>query len=108
MIELIRKSLLLGLGAALVTRDAVREKIQYLVEQGKLTTEEAEQLTNELVDTGEKELGRVREEIARVVRDSLDSMDLARRSRLDELQQDVDNLANRMDLLEDRSKRGES
>lgn len=34
MIELIRKSLLLGLGAALVTRDAVRKKVQILVEQG--------------------------------------------------------------------------
>lgn len=108
MLELIRKSLLLGFGAALVTREKVREKIQSLVDQGKITSEEAEKLTTELVETGEKEMENLREEIAQAVRNTLDNMDVARRSSLEKLHDEMDGLKNRLDFLEDRVKSREN
>jgi polyhydroxyalkanoate synthesis regulator phasin len=56
LIEMIRKSLLASLGAAVVTKEKVEEATKRLVEDGKISRDEAEKLANDLVDNLEKRL----------------------------------------------------
>ena len=52
MLELIKKSLLAGVGAVVVTKQKVMETTEHLVKEGKLSTSEAEKLSEELVKSG--------------------------------------------------------
>jgi polyhydroxyalkanoate synthesis regulator phasin len=54
LIEMIRKSLLASLGAAVVTKEKVEAATQRLVEDGKISRDEAEKLANELVELQER------------------------------------------------------
>ena len=55
MIDLLKKGVLAGLGAAVLTRDKILESTRKLVEEGKLSSDDAETLTDELVKSGERE-----------------------------------------------------
>ena len=54
MLETLKKGMLAGLGAAVLTRDKILESTRKLVEEGKLSSEDAEKLTEELIKSGEK------------------------------------------------------
>jgi polyhydroxyalkanoate synthesis regulator phasin len=102
MFELMKKSLLLGLGTAVVTKSKVQESMQKLVDQGKLTTEEAERLSQEIIEAGETELNEARGQISQTWQKFSQSLDLPRRSELDELLARMDNLEKRLNFLEDK------
>lgn len=55
MIEGIQKALLVGVGATVVTLDAVESGLKYLVQRGRLTAEEARQAANRVMEEGRKE-----------------------------------------------------
>jgi len=102
MFELMKKSLLLGLGTAVVTRSKVQETMQKLVDQGKLTTEEAERMTQEIIEAGESELNEAKGQISQSWQKLSQSIDLPRRSDLESLLARMDNLEKRMDFLESK------
>jgi polyhydroxyalkanoate synthesis regulator phasin len=100
MFDLLKKSILAGLGTAVVTKSKVQETIEKMVEQGRLSTEEAERLTNEVIDTGEKEYNDLREEVNKSLNKALAGMNLASRQEMETLQMKVENLEKRLDHLE--------
>ena len=55
MLELLKKGMFAGIGAAVLTRDKIREATRKLVEEGRLSSEEAEKLNEDLVKSGERE-----------------------------------------------------
>ncbi len=55
MLDLLKKGVMAGLGAAVLTRDKILETTRKLVEDGKLSHDEAETLTDELIKNGERE-----------------------------------------------------
>lgn len=55
MLDLLKKGMLAGLGAAVLTRDKILKTTRKFVEEGKLSTDEAETLTDELIKNGERE-----------------------------------------------------
>ena len=55
MLDMLQKGLLTGLGVALITREKVMEATRNLVEEGKITAEEAEELANDLLDEGRRQ-----------------------------------------------------
>ena len=50
MIDLVKKTMLAGIGLAVVTKDKVLESLDELVEKGKLTKEEAVAMSEKIVD----------------------------------------------------------
>jgi polyhydroxyalkanoate synthesis regulator phasin len=102
MFDLLKKSILAGLGTAVVTKGKVQEAIQKMVEQGRLSTEEAERLTNEVIDTGEKEYNDLREEVNKSLNKALAGMNLASRQEMETLQMKVENLEKRLEHLEEK------
>ena len=55
MIDLVKKTMLAGVGLAVVTKDKVLESLDELVEKGKLTREEAAAMSEKIVEEGKVE-----------------------------------------------------
>lgn len=102
MLEAIRSTLLLGLGAGVITKEKADQAVRGLVEQGKLTKEEAERLANDLVHSGSQQWQEVQEGLRDAVRKALDSADVARSSDVQRLMRQLENAEQRIAMLEDR------
>ena len=61
MLETIKKGLLASIGAVVLTRERIRQLLDKLVQEGKLSSEEAERLADRMAQEGEKELKSVQE-----------------------------------------------
>ena len=93
MFEMIRKSLLASLGAAVVTKEKVEAATKKWVDDGKISTDEAERLAQDLVENGRKQWEEIQSKVSETVRKTLESLDIATRK-------DIDNLTNRIEDLE--------
>lgn len=93
MFETIKKSLLAGLGAAVVTKEKIENITRKLAEEGKITTEEAEKLSKDLIESGSKQWEDMQDRISATVKKALEGLDLCTK-------QDFAALAGRVDALE--------
>lgn len=59
MIDAIKKTLLAGVGAAIVTKDKVEASLGDFVEQGKVTAEEARAMAEQIASDGRQEFEMV-------------------------------------------------
>lgn len=64
MLELLKKTVFAGIGAAVVTKERVQTMLSELVEQGKLTQEEAERMAEKIARDGKVEFERTKEKIS--------------------------------------------
>jgi len=101
MLELIRKSLLAGLGAGIITKEKAEEAIKDLVEKGKLKAEDSKQLVDKLLGSGTKQWEEVQTGIAEAVSKALQGADIARGSQVEALTRRVESLEKRMKMQED-------
>jgi polyhydroxyalkanoate synthesis regulator phasin len=100
MLEKIGKGLLAGLGAVLLTKDKVEEVVRKMADEAKLSNEDARRLTNELVETGERQWEEMDKAVTESLRKSLAKMDVASRKEVEELKARLDNLEKRLNRLE--------
>ena len=100
LIEMIRKSLLASLGAAVVTKEKVEAATQRLVEDGKISRDEAEKLANELVESGRHQWDEIQEKMTETVRKGLDTFDIGSKREFQELRERVENVEKRLVILE--------
>jgi polyhydroxyalkanoate synthesis regulator phasin len=101
MLELIRKSLLAGLGAGVITKEKAEEAIRDLVAQGKLKAEDSKQLVDKLLGSGTKQWEEVQAGLTDAVRKALDGADVARGSQVEALTRRIESLEQRMKIQED-------
>ncbi|MFP3869722.1 MAG: phasin family protein [Syntrophobacteria bacterium] len=101
MFEMIRKSLLASLGAAVVTREKVEQATHRWVDEGKISKEEAEKLAQELVDSGQNQWEELQARVTETLRKGMDSFDIGSRKEFQELKARVENLEKRLSVLED-------
>ena len=102
MRELVKKMALASLGTAVVSTSKVRETMQALVEQGKLTSEEAERFTQELFKTGEEEMHDIRNQVSSGFDRLTKGMNLAHAEEVQALHTQMANLEKRLNILEDQ------
>lgn len=108
MFELIKKSLLASLGAAVISKEKVISATQRFVEQGKLSKEEADKLAHELVEGGKRQWDEIQEKITEIVKKGLEDLDIVKSAEFQELAERVDNLEKRLTILEDEAKQHEN
>lgn len=108
MLEEIRKSLVTGLGAVLLTKGRIEEIARRWAEKARLSDEDAERLADELYAAGQHQWASVENSIKDAVRRMLSSMDVGSRQQLEKLQAEVSNLQKRVELLEDTRDTAES
>jgi len=102
MLDILHKGLLTGLGIALVTREKIMEATRSLVEEGKITAEEAENLANDLLDEGHRHWKELQDKIMTGVRTGFETLDIGSHKDFRALQERFDNLEKRFTVLEDR------
>jgi len=106
MFELIKKSLLAGIGAVVVTKDKVQEATRSFVEEGKISTEEAERLADDLVRSGERQWEDFNARLSERMKKWVDNLDLVRDREFRELKARVEMLEQRVSVLENERRSG--
>jgi polyhydroxyalkanoate synthesis regulator phasin len=102
MIDLIKKSLLAGIGAAVVTRDKILEATRYLVKEGKMTTDDAEKLAEDLIGASKQQWNEMQDRISETVKKGMESLDIGSKREFRDLKARLDDLERRVDKLEGR------
>lgn len=101
MLELLKKSVMAGLGAVMVTRDKVREATRALVEEGRLSTDEAEKLGEDLVKSGERQWEEFNTKFQSSMRKVSENLEVVRKKDFQDLKARVELLEQRLHLLEE-------
>lgn len=106
MFSELRRGILAGLGAVLLTRDRIEEVTRRMVDDAKLSREDARKLTDELAETGERQWKEMEDAVNESVKKRLDSLGIGSKTELKELKAKVENLEKRVSILEslERSK----
>ena len=102
MFDLFKKAMFAGLGSVVVTKKKVSEVMEKLEKQGKISAKEAENLTKEIVEVGEEEFETYKEEINKALKKSLSSLDLVTRDEYIEVLNRLEELENRISILEQK------
>ncbi len=102
MLELIKKSLLTGLGLAVVTKSKLEALLDKLVAEGKMSREEAGKFLDELLQSGEKQWQDMEEKIATTVKETITNLDLCRKEDLQSLSKRLKGLEAHLADLEKR------
>ena len=80
------KMMELGLGAALLTKEAASKLVDDMVKRGGVTKEDGKKLFTEIMEKGRLQKERMDEVIAETVEGLLEKADLARRSQVEALE----------------------
>ena len=102
MLDLIRKGMLAGLGIAYITKERVIEATRDLVEKGKLSRDEAEELANELIDEGSRQRQEIEDKIEELIRRGFDRLDIGSKKAFVDLEHRLENMEKRLSIIEDR------
>jgi polyhydroxyalkanoate synthesis regulator phasin len=101
MLELIRTTLLAGLGAGVITKEKADEAVRELVQQGKLRAEEAEQVVGKLLESGSQQWEDVQAGLSDAFRDALNAANVARAEDVRGIAQRLEKAEQRIAMLED-------
>jgi polyhydroxyalkanoate synthesis regulator phasin len=83
-----------------LTKEKVEEAVRKLVAEKKLSREAAQQLTHDLIETGERQWKELEGRMTESLRKGVRTLDIASRGELEELKAKVDDLEKRIAMLE--------
>jgi len=89
MIELVKKTLLAGVGVAALTKEKLEEVAKDFVEKGKMTEQEGKDLVKDLITRSEESRQELQKQIGEKVEEILKKMDLAKKSEMNALKQEI-------------------
>jgi polyhydroxyalkanoate synthesis regulator phasin len=95
MIDLIKKTVLAGIGATVITKEKIESVMQDLVKQGKVSSDEAKNLASKIADEGRKEWESSSKDLAERIRELLAKADFAHKTEVAQLER-------RLQLLEEK------
>ena len=104
MFEIFKKSLFAGLGLAVVTKTKLESVLEKLVEEGKMSRDEAEKMGQELLDSGEKQWTDFESRLQETIKGFLDNMDISKASDLKKLEKKMKAIDKRLKVQEMKNK----
>jgi polyhydroxyalkanoate synthesis regulator phasin len=96
MMDLFKKTMLAGVGLAVVTKEKVLESLDELVEKGKLTREEAAAMSDKIVEEGKAETEKAKTEANKLFNQMLHRANVVTKDQFDELAARVHELEGRL------------
>lgn len=99
MIDLIKKSMLTGIGAAILTKEKIEEIAQDFVDRGKLSEQEGEKIVKEMMEKTEESKKGLQEQTNRMIGTALDKMQLASASDIEDLRAEITALRKEIEAL---------
>lgn len=100
MIDLIRKTVLASVGAAVLTKEKVEASLTDLVEKGRLSADEAKATAEKIADDGKREFENVSKEVQKSVADMLEQMGVGQKDKVADLEKNQLELEKRLLALE--------
>jgi len=104
MFEIFKKSLFAGLGLAVVTKTKLESVLEKLVEEGKMSRDEAEKMGQELLESGEKQWTDFETRLQETVKGFLKNMDICKTTDLKKLEKKVRAIDMRLKAQESKEK----
>ena len=86
MIDTFKKTLLAGLGAAVVTKEKIQEGLEDLVKQGRISATEAKAMAEKIAEDGRHEFDKTSAKLGEKVRDMLANLDSKCIARIEDLE----------------------
>lgn len=86
MIDTFKRTLLAGLGAAVITREKVQEGLEDFVKQGRISAAEAREMAEKIAQEGRREFDKASAKLGEKARDVLSSLDSKCIERIEDLE----------------------
>ena len=86
MIDSIKKAMLAGVGAAVITAEKVEEALSDLVKTGKLSADDARATASRLADQGRVEFENTSRDVGKAIRELLEKAGVGQKDRIDALE----------------------
>jgi polyhydroxyalkanoate synthesis regulator phasin len=96
MIDAIKKTLLAGVGAAVITKDKVEAALSELVRQGKISTDDARIMAEKIADQGRQEFDELSHRLGEKFRELTNRPDSQAQARIDSLEARIRELEARL------------
>lgn len=100
MIELIKKAMYTGIGFAAITKDKVEEVVTELIDQGNMSETEGKKFVDEVMEKSRQSQHEFQEKLEAMVADMVGKLNLATKSELESLQQEVESLKEKIQEME--------
>ncbi len=92
MSDLIKKTILAGMGALVLTREKAEEVAKDLVKRGELTKKDQEKFVKDLVKKGNEGKKEVENKIEEITKKTLVKLNIPSRKELERLEQKINKL----------------
>ena len=99
MIELIKKAVVTGMGAASLTKEKIDEFSKDLINVGKLSEQEGEKLVEEMRKKSEESKEALKQQIDGMVKTTLRQMEVARFTDIEGLRTEIEGLRKEVEEL---------
>jgi polyhydroxyalkanoate synthesis regulator phasin len=86
MIDIIKKTLLAGVGAAVVTKEKIEAALDEFVQKGKVTSTEAREMADKIADQGRREFDTISHDLNERIRELFTSSERKNQSRIEALE----------------------
>lgn len=96
MKNMLKKSLLVGVGALSMTKDKAMKMVQELEEKGEVTSDEAKDFVNEMMERGEREREVLRNTVKNEMEKILHAAGLVTKREMDALEERLKRLESRI------------
>jgi len=86
MIDLIKKTLLAGIGATIITKEKVEEVMQDYIRQGKVSAGDARIMADRIAEQGRKEFEEMSAELVARLKELSEKADFTHKARIEALE----------------------
>lgn len=100
MFNEIKKGMMAGLGAMLLTKDKIDEVTRRFVKEARISEEDARKLREELEESGEEQVSRLESRISEMVKKRMEKLGVSKKEEVDKLREKVETLELRVSVLE--------
>lgn len=102
MIDILKKTLLAGLGATIVTKENLEKRLEELVQKGKISAEEARETAEKVAADSKKEYESARTEIGKAVDQAMEKVNVATHKDIEILRERLATLEAKVQILEQK------
>ena len=94
MFDLLKKTILAGIGIASMTKDKIEKLGKKISEESKLTAEEGKKFVNDLLKQSEKARENLEAQVQKFVKNALEKLDIPTREDFNRLEKRIKKLEN--------------
>ncbi len=94
MFDLLKKTILTGIGIASMTKDKIEKLGKKISEESKLTAEEGKKFVNDLLKQSEKARENLEAQVQKFVKNALEKLDIPTREDFNRLEKRIKKLEN--------------